>query len=1012
MTTPKYILILSCIITGVHFSSHTLAQVQNNVPNVQQQTQMLGLVKKMHQRYIDFDDPEQFRNLQITSADRFTDGEELIFTLSVEDILLTELIGIKHEEGARFLITDFIEALDFPIEFADGVYSGWFIAEDNLFELRLPTDSSPLQLVIDNEVLVIEPEKYISLDDGIYINADELSRWFGINVRFDFTDQNVRLYPSTPLPIQQKIARRNQTIRDSMRNVKPVLPRRSNDYQALSPQTIDANIGVRVTENNETANYSLIGARDFAFLRSEFYLSGNQDNLLNDGRLKFSKTSTQRDLLGIGATQFEFGDITPIRTSGQTSNLSPGFSVTNSPVGQLNDLNVTNFTGPVQEGWDVELYRNNILLNAQYNIENGLYDFRDVPLVFGLNAFEIVFYGPQGQIERKVIERTVDRTLQNNRGVYAFSITKMADTLLNIRSDQNLSVDRGYLFSGSYRQNLADNVSLTATTANQFAGDDDINRFALSLNARVFDQYLLGLEGIIDDQNSNTLNANFRTQFGKQNITGNVRFNEFLDEDENKVTSNLFRLTMTGNIEPFKNVRLSYLNEIELASDFNGLESTEFRNSIGTTIWGTRVNTGLTVIDSENLVSNAFNEDTITKLSQTNFNLGLQRSIGRTFARFQSNFNLDNSFDAESMSLQLSRSFPNNINTRLTLSHSLISDNDSADLNVRWRKDGFALDSSLGYSEQTGASASVNLRFGVGYNPMNEHYFFKNSGLANSGTLVVNVFQDTNMNGTFDEGETPISGAQIRAVQAFKSGVSDAQGMAIINNLTDNAPTDIVLDIDTLPDPFLMPLTKGFSITPRGGFIDTADIPVVFASEVEGSLFVVDKFGSENTVSNVVVHLLDEDGNKYATTVSEYDGYYLFTDVLPGNYTVSIENEYIEINKLKDIPDINITLNQSGELSSGNDFILYYQAINLRYVVTLGEFTSRDVLDAFWSVMLSKYPTILGNIRPYIFRSENDRNDLLSIYFSQDKSKANRQCDLLFQYGIDCEVIAHRTYID
>ena len=163
-------------------------------------------------------------------------------------------------------------------------------------------------------------------------------------------------------------------------------------------------------------------------------MSGNQDDWLNDGRVKFSKKSVNNDLLGIGASQYEFGDITPVRTSAQTANLSTCFAISNSSINQLDDINYTNFSGPIQTGWDVELYRNNVLLDAQYNIENGLYDFRDVPLVYGINTFEVVFYGPQGQIEKKQFERTVDRTLQDSKGIYSASINKLVDTLLNIRN--------------------------------------------------------------------------------------------------------------------------------------------------------------------------------------------------------------------------------------------------------------------------------------------------------------------------------------------------------------------------------------------------------------------------------------------------------------------------------------------------------------------------------------------------------------------------------------------------
>lgn len=993
-----------------------LGQVRNastaqTAPSIDQQSQMLDLVKKMHQRYLDFDDPAQFKNLQITSADRFSDGEELIFNISVDGIVLAELVGIKHENGARFLLNEFIAALDFPIQYTDNAYTGWFISQDNLFDLQLPDGLKPLRLLIDTEILEIETHKYVSKDDGLYINADELARWFGINLRFDFTDLNVLLYPSTPLPLQQKLARQNQSIKDALLNVSPILPRRNNDYQALSPQAIDASIGVKHSENSDIANYSILGARDFAFLRSEFYLSGNQDDLLNDGRVKFSKKSVNNDLLGIGASQYEFGDITPVRTSTPTANLSTGFAISNSRVNQLDDINYTNFNGPVQSGWDVELYRNNVLLDAQYNIENGLYDFRDVPLVYGLNSFEVVFYGPQGQMEKKQFARTVDRTLQDTRGIYAASLNKLGDTLLNIRNVQQSLLDEGYLFSGSYRQSVADNVNLRATTANQFGGDINLNTLSLGINARVLDNFLVGAEVVVDDQDEQQINTNLRTQFGTHTLLAQAQLIKGLDANQQAASGGSFKFTLSGVLQPLPNLRVSYLNELQSITELNGLKKTLIRNNLGTNIFDTRVNTGLTF---ENTESTSLIDDqlTVEKVSRHTFNLGLQRNFGRTFVRFQSDFLLNKSFDPKSLNLQLSRSFSDQLTARLTLSHVLESKNDIFDLNMRWRKNGFSIDSTFGYSEQTGLTAGLNMRFGIGYNPLTEQYMFKRNGFANNGTLVLNVFHDSNMNGQFDAGETPLPDVEVRAVQAFKKGYSDQQGMAVINNLTDNFPTDIVLNQDSLPDPFMMPLHKGFSVTPRGGFIDTADMPIVYASEVEGSVFIYDEFDRENTGSNISVTLYDEAGNHYASTVSEYDGYYLFTDVLPGSYSIEIDTAYLTMNKLKNQSRQSVTLQQSGELSSGNDFTLYYQDINLRYVVSLGEFASKEVLNAFWLVLAKTFPAVLNGIKPYIFRSENDQSDVLSIYFSKDQNKATNQCDVLFQYGIDCEVITHRTYLE
>ena len=54
-------------------------------------------------------------------------------------------------------------------------------------------------------------------------------------------------------------------------------------------------------------------------------------------------------------------------------------------------------------GWDVELYRNGILLASLIVDDTGFYEFSDVELFGGENDFELFFYGPQGEIRNREI---------------------------------------------------------------------------------------------------------------------------------------------------------------------------------------------------------------------------------------------------------------------------------------------------------------------------------------------------------------------------------------------------------------------------------------------------------------------------------------------------------------------------------------------------------------------------------------------------------------------------------
>ncbi len=71
--------------------------------------------------------------------------------------------------------------------------------------------------------------------------------------------------------------------------------------------------------------------------------------------------------------------------------------MSNFPLDQPSQLGRENFRGELPPGWEAELYRGEELLAYARSRPDGLYEFLDVPLLFGLNLFRVELYGPQGQ---------------------------------------------------------------------------------------------------------------------------------------------------------------------------------------------------------------------------------------------------------------------------------------------------------------------------------------------------------------------------------------------------------------------------------------------------------------------------------------------------------------------------------------------------------------------------------------------------------------------------------------
>src|SRR3546814_5293754 len=81
-----------------------------------------------------------------------------------------------------------------------------------------------------------------------------------------------------------------------------------------------------------------------------------------------------------------------------------GAVLTNRPVERPDAFDKTDFRGDLPAGWDAELYRNGQLL--AFTSPNGdvRYELIDVPLQYGANRFEIILYGPQGQVRREITQ--------------------------------------------------------------------------------------------------------------------------------------------------------------------------------------------------------------------------------------------------------------------------------------------------------------------------------------------------------------------------------------------------------------------------------------------------------------------------------------------------------------------------------------------------------------------------------------------------------------------------------
>ncbi len=930
---------------------------------------------------------------------RFDDGDELIFSIIVDNLKLGELFGYKYGQSMRLGLAEFTKALDFPIvasaELTD--FKGWYIKPENTFSLKV-TPEKTILVTLNNNTEVVELDNFQIEADDIYINAATLGQWFGIDISYDYVSLKIRLNPQQKLPIQTRLERQTRTVDSNNRRRVVLNPLKDNTYQALSPQTLDVVINASTNKDEVSSGYSVLGVRDFAYMKSEFYASGNDQTPVMDARLTFSKMFDDDRLMNGVISHIQFGDIAPIRTGGiSIGELSRGVSVTNRPISGSEEINVTSFKGDIQIGWDVELYRNSILLASKYNVADGRYDFDDIPLYFGNNIFEIVFYGPQGEIKREKIEKLVDRTLQNKKGIFSFSLNELDTTLFGINDDEP-ELDSGFLAAAKFERGITDTLSMNLGLNGQFGGDIRVNTASLGANMKVFDQVLLGSTLQFSDNNTQSMSATARTKINQHAISTGMNIYKTYDPISGKeLVSKQLRGEMSGRLmlgDNFPNV--AYQNAFVINDVLNN-KSKQWTTGLSSRILNTTINTGLSYIET----------DTLDEGTQSNRELSLnfQRSLGPVFVNFQSIYDFSLG-DIRSLGTQLNYNISNDVKSRFIYQHSLLDNRDSYSVDLNWRHDDFSLSSKYQYSDLIGWKVGLFIRFGMGYLGDSQHFIVDRSSLAAKGAILANVYLDNNFNGVFDGNDERLPDVTVEAVQAYKKGVSDDKGIALISGLPDNKITDIKVVRSTLPDPYMLNYEKEFAVRARAGFIEVINIPVVQTSEIDGTIFLNNAIGNEIQFAYAPIHLLDMQDNIIQTVTSEFDGYYLFMDVLPGEYQVLIDSDFIEQRNIQSSSKIRLAISADGQLSSGNDIRLAQVMYEDRFIVSLGQFADPDVMTAFWMLLKQSHQTELNGVQPFFYKTDSAApTQYLGIALHASKDQALKACNTFSAAGIDCEII-------
>lgn len=736
---------------------------------------------------------QTIRNSDLTGT--IPAGEELIMELQLGKLILGQVFGFKTKTGAKLSLGDMNQVFDFAIQtdIDHHTASGWVRKPDNQFELK-QLDSKQWQVLSNNQNRLLSPEK-IAIEDNFYVDLDVFEQWFDVRFEVDYGTLVLKTTSNSPLPIEEKLAREKRAKNAYRKSNEARAPLLKYDYQPLSKPLLDLQVSADVSQNSDTSHsVSLLGSNDLAYFNTQYFLAFDTNNKIANARLSGSRYSNDNDLLGfLEASTLDFGDIRPTQISPLGSNdIYLGTRVSNSPL-SYNGGNSVNLIGDIQSGWDVEVYRNQLLINSQLNITDGQYEFQNVPLVFGYNKIEIVFYGPQGQVNREVQDYYVSSTGQQaGEFFYDMSIIDEGKRLFE-QDATNANETNGFstLFRADY--GLTDWWSISLGSQNHLNSTyKAYDQISFASDISLFGEALLSLDAL--DQKNGDYERRYQLDTNLLDHSVSLIHNESQRTDLNNKVDKFEsqKLSISGAATA---LRLSYEQSFESITT-DTTDYLKLSNQIGTSIGNSYLSNRITWS----------NQDGET----TTGDWQIQRYLDTYFLRFGNEYSVLPEFDIKSFFAEISGDMSDDTSGRVRFIYDFDNQISETALVASWQPNEFSLTSNLTYNDRNGWRASLLGRVGIGQTQ--ESTFFTRMPVTSKGTISARVFVDNNQNGLFDSGDQPLPNVEVESRQSHRKATTNNQGIALLSSLPTYKQTDIAINLSTQSVGYFIRADEGVSV--------------------------------------------------------------------------------------------------------------------------------------------------------------------------------------------------------
>lgn len=857
------------------------------------------------------------------------DEQLLILEVRLKRYILTDgMFGYIEGGGLLLPLGEFGRAVEFNIavDTSNGRASGWYMDQGRLFALDILSG----KVVIDGQEQDFNRGLVELHREDIFVDTRLLSQWFPVDVEFDLSNLLVRLKSRELLPIEQRVEREQRRGVALARKEKAEAEYEAVDapYQWVDWPMINFSSTAGYTktaagDGQVSGSYNLLASGDLMKMGSKLFISGDEERGVSLVRLEMARKDPDGQLLGmLGATEYGFGDIvTPAQDDIARSRLGRGAQISSFPLEQARDFDSINLVGELPLGWEVELYRNEILLDFRGSRADGRYEFDEVPLLFGLNVLTMKFFGPQGQY-REETRRVLVGQGQAAPGElnYRLAVTQQDEYLIPVQDDTASTANSG--LQGEVRAIAEAEYGLNkhlsvAGGASSIALPDGRHNYG-KLGMRFGWRNLYSRFDIIGDSmggGAARAGAQLSMPLNLSLLLEHIELRDFVSEEYPEDTDPTLRVSKLGfnGVVPAGPLRVPFSITAEHETSESGATETELKNRLSTSISRVSLSNWLLWRRSKGAISDTTNAEGA---------LLVGGHLYRTSLRGELQYGIEPEAQLTRGILSVERHFGPDTTGRVSAERTFTGEEvTSLSAALSHRFDIAALGLNGSWSDDGAASAFLSLSFAFGREPRTGDWGMYADAVADNGAVSARVFLDNDLDGEYGPGDTPVEGAMFDTGSGLMRETTDEEGVLLLTGLPAWRDVDVVIPPQGLEDPYWSPKSDGFTVKARPGKAAMVDFPVIVTGEVDGTVY-ARQGAAVLEVAGVAMELVDEEGKTIAETRSAFDGFFLFEMVTPGRYTVRVSQEQLQRLGLVATDTKTVEILGDGTIASGLQFIL------------------------------------------------------------------------------------------